>query len=119
MTLLFFICLLSIPLLGPLAVAADYCTPMPKAEKEVDRWYIPESAFTKEEANKAIKELQGQANSEWNGADFISVENRLIMIKGYLFRVYLDDYRKRFGEDDKFTKEEFCRFIREEAFVRH
>lgn len=112
-------CLLSVLLLGQSAVAADYCPPMLKAEKEGDPWYIPESAFTKEEANKAIKELQSQVNTGWNGADFLNVENRLKMIKSYLFRVYLDGYKKQFGEDDKTLKEEFCRFIREEAFVSH
>ena len=119
MKLLLMCCFLSVLLLGQSAVAADYCSPMPKAEKEGDPWYIPESAFTKEEANKAIKELQSQVNADWNGADFLNVKNRLKMIKGYLFRAYLDGYKKQFGEDDKTLKEEFCRFIREEAFISH
>jgi hypothetical protein len=112
-------CLLSFLPLGQSAVAADYCPSMPKAEKEADLWYIPESAFTKEEANKALVELKSQVNNDWNGADYQNVENRLKMIKGYLFRVYLDGYKKQSGEEDKNLKEEFCRFIRNEAFVSH
>jgi hypothetical protein len=112
-------CLLSLLTLGQSAVAAEYCPPMPKAEKEADPWYIPESAFTKEEANKALGELKSQVNKDWNGADYQNVDNRLRMIKGYLFRVYLDGYKKQSGEEDKILKEEFCRFIRDEAFVSH
>jgi hypothetical protein len=116
---LFIACFLSLLLIGQSAVAGDYCPPMPKPQKEGGPWYIPESAFTKEEANRALKELQSQINTEWNGADFINVENRLKMIKGYLFRLYLDGYRKQFGQDDKALKEEFCRFMREQAFISH
>jgi len=119
MKVLFMACFLSALLIGQSAVAADYCPPMPKAEKEGDPWYIPESAFTKEEANKAMRELQSQVNTEWNGEDFQNVENRLKMIRGFLFRVYLDGYKKQFGQDDKVLKEEFCRFIREQGFISH
>jgi hypothetical protein len=115
----FIACFLFVLFLGQAAAGGDYCPTMPKPEKEGDTWYISESAFTKEEANKALKELQAQINTEWNGADFIYVKNPLKMVKGYLFRVYLDGYKKEFGEDDKSLKEEFCRFIRDEAFVSH
>jgi hypothetical protein len=115
---LFIACFLLLLLIGQSAVAADYCPAMPKPEKEGDPWYIPESAFTKEEANKALKELQSQINTDWNGADFVNVENHLKIIKGYLFRLYLDGYRKQFGQDDA-LREEFCRFLREEAFISH
>jgi hypothetical protein len=119
MRTLFAGCFLSLLTLAHSAVAADYCPPMPEPVKEGDRWYIPESAFTKEEATKALEELKLQVNSEWDGADFQNVENRLLMIKGYLYRVYLAGYKKQAGEDDKMLKKEFCRFIREEAFVSH
>ena len=39
------------------AMAHDYCPAMPKPKKEGGPWYIPESAFTKEAATKAIKDL--------------------------------------------------------------
>ena len=112
-------CLFLILFLADCVSAADYCPPMKKAEKEGDPWYIPESAFTKEKANKALRELQSQANRGWHGEDWPNVQNQLKMVKGYLFRVYLDGYRKQSGEDDKLLKEEFCKFIREEAFVSH
>jgi hypothetical protein len=37
-------------------VAKDYCPKMSEAKKEGDPWHITESAFTKEAANKALKE---------------------------------------------------------------
>ncbi len=92
---------------------------MPEPVKEGDPWYIPESAFTKEEANKALEALKSQINTDWKGADFPNVENHLKMVKGYLYRVYLDGYKKQSGEDDKMLKSEFCRFLREEAVVSH
>jgi hypothetical protein len=98
--------------------AANLCPPMPKAEKEGDSWYIPEEAFTKKEANKGLKELQSLIENGWKGQDF-DVHNPTIRIKGYLFRSYLTEYKKEFGEEDKVVKKEFGRFIREEAFVSH
>jgi len=100
------------------AFAKDYCPPMPKAAKEGDPWYIPESAFTKEEANKALKNLSNQVNAGVKGRDFL-IENDLKMIKGYLYRAYLAEHKKAFGEEDKILREDFCRFIREEAYVAH
>jgi len=44
-------CFLFVLFLGQSVSAADYCPPMKKAEKEGDPWYIPESAFTRDEAN--------------------------------------------------------------------
>ena len=119
MKLLFMAYLTLILLIPQLSVAADYCPPMPKPEKEGDPWYIPESAFTKDEANKALNQLQSEINTEWNGPDFVTVENRLKMIKGYLFRLHLEGYRKQFGREDKALMEEFCRFIREQAYISH
>jgi hypothetical protein len=112
-------CFLFVLFLGQSVSATDYCPPMKKAEKEGDPWYIPESAFTRAEANKALGALRSQVNKDWAGADWPNVENHLKMIKGYRFRVYLDGYKKEFGEDDKILREEFCRFIRDEAFVSH
>ena len=91
---------------------------MPKAAKEGDRWNIPEEALTKEEANKAMKELQTLIDKGWAGLDF-DVHNPTVRIKGYLYRSYLEEYKKENGEDDKYVKEEFCKFIRNEAFVSH
>jgi len=100
------------------ANAEDYCPPMPKADSERDAWHIPESAFTKEAANKALKNLNDQVNAGAKGRDFL-VGNDLKMIKGYLYRAYLEEHKRAFGEDDKELLKEFCRFLREEAFVEH
>ena len=96
----------------------QYCKSMPKAEKEGDAWYIPESAFTKENALKALKELESQINDGVSGRDFM-IENELVMIKGHLYLAYLAEYKKEFGEEDVYLKEDFCKFIKNEAYVRH
>jgi hypothetical protein len=98
--------------------AKDYCKPMPKAEKEGDSWYIPESAFTKEAANKAPKELGNQVNHGVRGRDFL-IENELKMVKGYLYLAYLAEHKKEFGKEDEELRDEFCKFLSEEAYVSH
>ncbi|MGV3629311.1 MAG: hypothetical protein ACO1PN_16660 [Betaproteobacteria bacterium] len=100
------------------ANAGNMCPAMPKPAKEGDAWYIPEAAFTKEEADKATKELQILIEKGWAGRDF-DVHNPMVRIKGYLYRSYLEQYKKDNGEDDKYVKEEFCKFIRTEAYVSH
>lgn len=98
--------------------AKDYCKPMPKAEKEGDSWYIPESAFTQDAANKALKELSNQVNNGVKGKDFL-IENDLKMIKGYLYLSYLAEHKREFGTEDKALRDEFCKFISNEAYVSH
>lgn len=98
--------------------AGDYCKQMPEPKKEGDTWYIPETAFTKEAANKALKNLIDQVNNGVEGRDFL-VENELKMIKGYLYRAYLEEYKKEFGTEDQILINEFCKFIIEEAFITH
>ena len=98
--------------------AANICPAMPRPQKEGDTWYIPEEAFTKEEADKALKELQTLINKGWGERDF-DLHNPTVRIRGYLYRSYLEKYKKENGEDDKYVKEEFCQFIRKEAFVSH
>ena len=47
------------------------------------------------------------------------IENELVLIKGYLYLIHLAEYKKEFGKEDTFLKEDFCRFLREEAYVSH
>lgn len=98
--------------------AQEYCKAMPKAEKESDRWYMPESAFTKVAANKALRELNNQVNNGVRGKDFL-VENELKIVKGYLYLAYLTEHKKEFGSEDRELQNEFCRFLSEEAYVSH
>jgi len=100
------------------AFAQNYCPPMPKAEKESDPWFIPESAFTQKAANKALKELSAQVNNGVKGKDFL-IENDLKMIKGYLYLSYLAEHKREFGTEDKALRDEFCKFISKEAYVSH
>jgi hypothetical protein len=41
------------------------------------------------------------------------------MIKGYLYRAYLEEHEKSFGSEDPELKKEFCDFLRTEAYVQH
>ena len=100
------------------AFAQDYCPPMPKAEKESATWFIPESAFTQKAANKALKEISSQVNNGVKGKDFL-IENDLKMIKGYLYLSYLAEHKREFGAEDKALRDEFCKFISQEAYVSH
>ena len=111
-------CLFSMFFCVSSANAKDYCQPMPKAQKEADPWYIPESAFTKDAANKALRELNSQINKGVKGRDFL-VDNELKMIKGYLYRIYLAEHEKEFRTEDSSLRKEFCSFLHEKAYVSH
>jgi hypothetical protein len=100
------------------AAAKDYCPKLPEAKKEGDRWYIPEAAFTKEAADKALKRLSEQIDVGVSGKDFL-VNNDLLMIKGYLYRAYLDEHEKTFGSEDLELTKEFCNFLKNDAYVQH
>ena len=91
---------------------------MPKATKEGDPWYIPESAFTKENALKALKELEEQINNGVAGRDFM-IENELVIIKGHLYLAYLAEHEKAFNKEDTYLKNDFCNFIKNEAYISH
>src|SRR6266446_5267795 len=92
--------------------------PTPENEGEGGAWYIPESAFTKEAANKALQNLSTQINKGVKGRDFL-IDNDLKMIKGYLFISYLEEHKREFGTNDVSLKNQFCKFLRNEAFVSH
>ena len=100
------------------SMAENYCAPMPKAEKEGDTWYIPEGAFTKEGANDALAQIHSLIDDGWKGKDF-DAYNPIVRIKGYLYRSYLENYKREFGKDDEIIKDEFCKFIKDEAYVSH
>ena len=75
-------------------------------------WPIPEKAFTKERANQALEILSNFTNKGTMDADYVSAENELIFIKGYMLKTFL-----RLG--DKEMLKEFCAFIETEAYARH
>lgn len=98
--------------------AKNYCEPMPKPKTDEEAWYMPESALTKKAANEALKELGNQVNNGVKGRDFL-IENELKIIKGHLYLAYLTEYKKEFGKEDEELRDEFCRFLRTEAYVSH
>jgi hypothetical protein len=100
-----------------LALPKDYCPPMPEAEKEGDRWNIPETAFTREAANEALTKLNAQVNGGVTG-DLLG-ENEMTIVRGYLYRAYLAEYEKQFGKEDSELRAQFCAFMVESAYVSH
>jgi|SRR5271170_1022608 hypothetical protein len=101
------------------ASAKNYCPATPQPKKEGDLWYIPEAAFTKDAADKAMKDLSIQTGGDVGGRDFFQVDNDLIMIKGYLYRAYLAEHEKAFGSEDLDLKKEFCDFLKTKAHISH
>ena len=75
-------------------------------------WPIPEKAFTKERANQALELLSEFTNKGTMDADYVSAENELIFIKGYMLKAFL-------RPGDKEMLKEFCTFIETEAYARH
>ncbi len=75
-------------------------------------WPLAECAFTKERANRAIEALSKLTNKTSMGADFVSVENELMYIKGYLLKQMTDP-------KDKEMRKEYCSFIENDAYIRH
>ena len=111
------VCLALIGACFPL-YAKNYCQAMPQPKKEADTWYVPESAFTKKAANKALDDLKAQVNSKSVHRDF-AVHNQLIMVKGYLYKKYLAAFEREFGKEDTALKREFCKFIQTQAYISH
>lgn len=110
--------ILSSVALAGTAYAANYCPTLPTARAEGDRWNIPESAFTKDAAKKALKNLSNRIDNGVRGRDF-DIENDLIMVKGRLYLDHLQEYRRESGKEDQELTIAFCRFLKEEAYVRH
>ena len=74
-------------------------------------WPIPETAFTRAEAVKALDSLNEFVRSDEPQADFVAIENHLLFVKGYLFKSY--------AERGAVDTESFCEFVKDEAYVRH
>jgi hypothetical protein len=106
-------------MLSALVTHSLYAGELCPGVKQSGTWSIPESAFTREEANKALRALEFQVNKRWEGAGWLNIENHLKMVKGYLFKVHLNGYRKKFGEDDAILKDEFCKFLENDGHIEH
>jgi hypothetical protein len=90
-----------------------------KPEKENGIWWIPEEGFTKSKFNESIDELNKLSLEGTGGRDFIEIENYLVMIRGYLYKDFLASHKKEFGEENKYLMEDFCDFLKTEAFYHH
>ena len=75
-------------------------------------WPLPEKAFTKQRANKALKALEEFTKNGAMSADYVKVENELMFIKGYMLKTFLNP------KDNSMLKE-YCSFIENEAYVKH
>ena len=73
---------------------------------------IPEFEFTKAEAERALHSLSEQVERGTLEADFVTFENNLMRVRGYLLRLYAE----KGGKSDV---EAFCEFIKNEAYLHH
>ena len=80
---------------------------------------IPETAFTREEAGRSLRILNELTRDGAKGADWDIVENNLKMVKGYLYKVFLDAHKAELGKEDSVLKQQFCEFLKTEAFLQH
>ena len=82
-------------------------------------WIIKEEHFTEQRALKAAQQLEEFVTSGTEGIDWVSIENDLTMVRGYLFRDYLRWYASAFGHPDADVLAEFCEFVVKEGRVKH
>ena len=98
-------------LLSSFATASeDICSKIGGASE--GNWPIPESAFTEQAAEKSLAILKQFVSNGTYGLDSVSIDKELIIIRGYLLK-------SRVSTNMPGTKQEFCNFIRKEAYVQH
>ena len=90
----------------PLGVnAAGYTCDKVESQGE-GHWPLPEEAFNKERFEKALKALKNISETDAKASDYINVEHELMYIEGYMLKIHDERY-------------DFCKFLKEEAYVRH
>ena len=124
-------------LLSSISFAEEYCTKVQSSGE--GHWPIPEDEFNIENANTAIEELKKLISAYSPGSSITpdavylnEVENHQMMIKGYMLKSMLDKYIKK--ENNRtvtenmmeyhkstvgYLKEEFCGFVKHDAYIRH
>ena len=75
-------------------------------------WPIREDHFTKSAAYDSLKKLEHFVDEKSPSADYVSIENALIYLKGYVLKKYADP-------NDEISLKEYCDFIENEAYIRH
>ena len=93
------------------ALASDQICENIKSKGE-GHWPMSESAFTEEEAIKAMNKLNKYLTVGTNDIDSVSIDNQLLIIRGYLLK-------SRAIEEILFAKEEFCDFMYNDAHIQH
>ena len=75
-------------------------------------WPIREEHFTKSVAYDSLEKLEYIIGEESPSADYVSTENALIYLKGYVLKKYANP-------NDEVSLKEYCDFIENEAYIRH
>ena len=104
--LIFILFLISSP-----AIAGNLICPK-QISKGEGSWPIPESSFTKEAAQVAMRKLNLYLSKGTSDMDSVMIDNQILMVRGYLLKERVKD-----GVPD--AKEEFCEFLKNDAFVQH
>lgn len=86
-----------------------FCSPVASVGEGL--WPIDEAEFTKERARTALDSLSKHIDQVDTRMDFVSIDNDLLQVKGYLLRAY--------AIESELMVQDFCDFIESEAFVRH
>ncbi len=110
-----------------LSSASELCGPIQSIGE--GHWPIREASFTKENAERAVKEL-GQIVSDLEKGDMYLVkkysldresllENNYLLIKGYSMKSLVEKTIDENKELSEVYKKDFCLFLKNEAMVRH
>jgi len=75
-------------------------------------WPISESTFTEAAAKEALNKLQIYISLNAPPVDTVIIDNELLMVRGYILKA-------RAGEGLVGSKDDFCRFIKESAYLQH
>jgi hypothetical protein len=79
-----------------------------------NKYAIDELNFTENNYTLAIKSLKIASEVKAYDWDFYDVESDLMYVKGYMFKLHLQQQPKNLK-----LRNEFCDFLKNEAYARH
>ncbi|WP_133406909.1 hypothetical protein [Parashewanella tropica] len=82
-------------------------------------WPLPENAFTKNAASKAANELKLLVHKLDDSDYYLEAENAFMYIRGYALKTYAHNSIKSKSKFAKSHLTDWCKFIKNEAYIRH
>ena len=111
--------LFSIPAFADEALCPEYDKKATKSKSAEQNWHLPQKAFSKKNAKQSLEIINSLVSDGNQGADWISIEHHLKMVKGHLYIQALEFHKKEFGGYDNELKKKFCKFLEKEGYVFH